>query len=620
MDGVSAQATRAGSPERQRTTLSFDALTLHAVADELRKRVVGGQVQKLVLTGPLSLGLEVYARGARTNVLISVDPQAARVCLTRERPARASEAVTPLLLLLRKYVRDGRIEGLDQPPLERILELRFSTVGADRGSDEDGVQRACLIIEVMGRRSNAVLVSEDGTVMDALRRAGRDKNPSRPILPHLAYRPPPSQDRLNPWAMDVWDRLRELAAGAPDARLTDLLGRELSGFSPLLAREAAFRAAESLDATAGAADWTAVHRVVSELLAPARGQALWAPSLARAEGRVVAFAPYRLHHLEATCELSDVSSISEAIEDAYGEQPAASGGRSRGVPSADPLLGPVLESIDARRRLVDRRRNALARSREAAGNPDELREAGQMILALAHEIREGQETLRIGDREIPLDPRETAVENAQRYFRDYKRARDAGRRVPELLQKADLEMAYLDDMEALAEMLDDPGRLRALRDELRSSGVLRDRPPNARRQKRAVDDGARPLTVPLSEGFTALVGTSAKGNERVTFDLAGQEDVWLHARQIPGAHVIVRTGGRSLARPVLLEAAALAAYYSRGRDAGRVAVDWTLRKHVRKTRGGPAGLVSYINEQTVDVEPRPPSPAGRGPEQVRSAG
>ena len=578
--------------------------------DELRTRAVGARVQKLALVDEWTVALELYGRGERSTLLVSTDPHAARVSLTSDRATRASDAVTPLLLLLRKYVRDGRIEDLDQPTLERILELRVSK--RDDGGD---LRDVSLIIEVMGRRSNMVMVSADGTIMDALRRASAEKNPIRPILPHRRYEPPPGQDRLDPFASDTWDALRVLAGQAPEAGLADLLGRQLAGFSGLVAREAAFRAAGRLDVTAGEVDWSLVRARVGELLAPVRAQTGWAPSVTLEDGRVVAFAPYRLSHLESGYDVHDVASISEAIERGYADRTAV-GGKKALAPGENALTRPLFDAIRARRSLVERRRNALERSRASAGDPDELRETGQAILGAVHEIRPGQETFVVGERKVTLDPRESAVQNAQRYFREYKRAREAGKRVPELMGQAARELAYLDDMETLVSLADDPGRLNQLRDELRASGVLRDRAPRAPKKgfkARAHDDGPRLLTVPLADGYVALVGTSAKGNERVTFELATQDDIWLHARQIPGSHVILRTAGREPPRPILEQAAGLAAHFSRSREDSRVPVDWTPRKFVRKIRGGPPGLVSYVNERTLDVTPRAPAGVGSAP-------
>jgi predicted ribosome quality control (RQC) complex YloA/Tae2 family protein len=496
---------------------------------------------------------------------------------------------------------------LSQPPLERVIELRVSK------RDDDGNPReVSLIIEVMGRRSNAVLVAEDGAILDALRRATAERNPVRPIMPRRRYEMPPAQDRRSPFAMDTWDHLIALAGRQPEGGLVELLGGELAGFSRLVAREVAFRATGAIDTPVSRADFSAVFDTVLSLTNPARGEGSWSPSVARFEGHVVAFAPYRLTHLESQCIVEDITSISAAVERGFADREGAEA--LAGLPeTANQMARPLVDAIQVRRKVVNRRRNALVRSREAAGDPEPLRVTGQSILAHDHVIQPRQERLQVDGLDIRLDPRETASQNAQRYFKEYKRARDAGRRVPELLAVADREIAHLDEMDVMVRMADDPSRIRALREELRVAGILRDRAP-AKVQKRGKyspapkrDDGPRPITVPLPDGFVAYIGTSAKANEHVTFDMAGQDDLWLHARQRPGSHVIVRTAGQKLPERVLQRAAELAAFYSQGRTDTRVAVDWTPRKFVRRIRGGPPGLVSYINEQTVDVPPRGPA-------------
>ena len=258
-------------------SLSFDALTLHAVVDELRTRFNGGRVQRVTLLDEWSLALELYANGERASLLISADPHAARVCLTRDRPERAAEHVTPFLLLLRKYVRDGRLETLSQPPLERVLELRVS-----KRDDEGSAREVGLIIEVMGRRSNAVLVSEDGAILDALRRASAEKNPVRTILPKRRYELPPAQDRRSPMAADTWDHLVSLAELKAAGKLAELLASELAGFSRLAAREVAFRATGDVEATVRFATWSRVHETVdcadrlpSESWAPGARWSYW---------------------------------------------------------------------------------------------------------------------------------------------------------------------------------------------------------------------------------------------------------------------------------------------------------------------------------------------------------
>ena len=220
--------------------MTFDALTMSAVRHELEATVLGGQVQRVVQTGPLGLGFELYASRRRWSLVCSAEPEAARVALARSRPVRETDTPSPLLLLLRKYVRDGRIVRIEQPSYERMLRLQVAKREA-----EDVHGEVALIIETMGRRSNVILVDRDDVVLEALRRVGPTRNPRRPLLPRRPYLPPPAQARLDPRDSSSYAQLAG-EAGA-DTSLPDLLARRLAGFSPLAAREVAFRASGRVD-------------------------------------------------------------------------------------------------------------------------------------------------------------------------------------------------------------------------------------------------------------------------------------------------------------------------------------------------------------------------------------
>lgn len=574
--------------------MTFDAIALHAAKDELVAAASGGRVDNVVLVGPLTLGLHIYARGRKSYVVASAEPTVARVCLVPGPPRRASDRVTPFLLLLRKYVRDGRIVHIRQPRLERLLELRIASYLDGRPHE------VSLIIEVMGRRSNVVLVDEDGAILDALRRAGPDHNPGRPILPHLRYQPPPAQDRLDPLDPLTWLLLRDMAMASPPApALSELLAAKLAGLSPQLAREVAFRATGSVGTPADRCDWSAVRQTVDELLAPIDGRGTWSPCVVRdEEGQVVAFAPYWLSHLDQF-NITPMPSISAAIVEAYG-QPLP-----RSVGDAAALAAPLLAQLDEERRRLERRIAALERSMELAARAEELRLSGEAVLASLASIREGQTDLEFDGRPVALDPSLSPLENAQRYFAEYRRARDAAQKVPALTAQAQADLQYVLQARTLLELAETPARVKEIRCELEEAGFLRAKVQPRRTARSSGGRGSlpSPMKFTTSDGLPVLVGTSGRGNEVVTFRLAGPEDVWLHARGFPGAHVILKTGGRPAPHSSLVEAAQLAARYSAARQDGRVPVDWTLRKHVRKAKGGRPGLVLYTGEETILVEP-----------------
>jgi predicted ribosome quality control (RQC) complex YloA/Tae2 family protein len=572
--------------------MPFDALAASAVRGEIARCLVGGRVQKTHFADEQSLVLEVYAQGQRRWLLATANAEAARCHLVSAAPARGTDRVTPFLLLVRKHVRDARLAGIDQPDLERVYYLRFTH------RNESGLLReVTLVLELMGRRSNFVLVHEDGTILDSLRRVSAQTNPARPLVPRGRYVPPPTPDRLDPRLATSYFALEErLGAARPSERtLAQLLQANLAGLSPFLAEELSYRATgEHRVALPRALPSTALHHAAEELFAPLSTGA-WQPTVVLSEGEPVDAAPYYPSHVEPA-QLEPARSMSEAFERVHAapRRPVRHG----------LVRAPLQAALADRRAQLERKLAALGRSLEGSERAAGLRVAGETILANVHAITLGQDRLVVGDQEIALDPTRSAVENAQQYFEEYTRARDAARIVPELLEETENELRYVAEMAAQVELAEDAGTIEQLRRELVAAELLA---PNRGEAKRGRPAPARGGTRQVQlDGHEVLIGLSAEGNARVTFDLSGPEDLWLHARGVPGSHVIVRTGGRPPEPRLLERAARLAARHSTARDEATVLVDWTPRKHVRKIKGAPPGLVTYTHEQTLRVRPQEP--------------
>jgi predicted ribosome quality control (RQC) complex YloA/Tae2 family protein len=241
-----------------------------------------------------------------------------------------------------------------------------------------------------------------------------------------------------------------------------------------------------------------------------------------------------------------------------------------------------------------------------------LRRAGELILTHQADLAAGSAELVIDGEIVELDPLLTAVENAQAYFARYRKAREAEERVPVLLEEARQNEAHLADLRALVEVADGMDSIRALRREVSAAtgaktpadGTKPSAKASATRGKTPAKAAAPYRRVPLGDGWEALVGTSAAGNATVTFDLAAPDDLWLHARAVPGAHVILRTNNRTPPDERVERAAELAAWHSAARTAGAVEVDVAAKRHVKKIPNAPPGLVRYTNERTVRVTPR----------------
>ncbi len=607
----------------------FDALTLAAVAGELRETVVGGRVQRVVMTGPLSVALEIYAGHRRHYLLISAHPRFARVHLSEAKPSRGVETQPPLLLLLRKYVLRGWIVGLEQPDLERVLVISIAkrppkrNTGAegapgaqldaqpdlDDDEEEDGhaaglpapdedVVRSELVVEVMDQRSNIVLVGDDNVILGCARPVTPQMS-RRPILPREPYELPPPQEKRDPRTITA-NGVRSLlaegggapAAGpAPRAKPQDLaraLVGAYRGLSPLAAREAVFRAVGRADAPlAPDLPWEQVAAQVRALVtAPPE------PSLAPGEDGPAAFAPYMLTHLPGA---RPVASISAALEAYYAPREQLTAHHQRRSALRARLQG-------ARERL-ERQRRALATELERARELDRLRWEGEMIFAFMHELAPRQSELVVEGRTIALDPRKSPVENAQERFRAYDKAKGALEGVPERLREVEAKLAGLDETLALLELAEGYEQIEAIAREAVAEGYL---PADGQSRKAKPPRPLPPLRLESSDGYTIYVGRSAGQNEQVTFRLGAPDDLWLHARGVPGAHVIIKSGGREVPERTLLEAAGLAAFFSARRTDASVEVEIAPRRQVRRVRGGPAGLVTYHAERALRVAPRPP--------------
>ncbi len=572
----------------------FDALTMACVADDLRRTVLGGRVQRVLLADRLSVGLEIYADRQRHYLLASAHAELGRLLLSSEKLRRGMDGETGLLLLLRKYARGAILSEIEQPPFERVLRLELDH--PEWGSSN-------LMFEIMGRYSNIILVDGAGRVLDAIKRVSPEMSPVRPVLPGRPYEMPPPQAKLSPADLTEY-RLRQILADQePGTQVWQALVRGLLGVSPLLAREVAYRALGQARATvAGVERITPLLNAVRELLAPLDLGA-WQPTVVQEDGELVAYAPYRVTHRG---EPEPMPSISYAIE-VY----------TQSVASGDPYAAakrPVREALERARGRLERRRQALERSLAEAEAADQWRQWGEWILAYAHTIAPGQQEL-VADTGagepliIPLDPGLSAVDNAQAYFGRYRKAQRAAEEVPARLREAMLALRDLEQIETDLVLAANRPEVQEVREVLVERGHV----PVKKQRRRAALPRSEPLALTSPDGLSILVGRNSRQNDQVTFRLASSDDLWFHVQGVPGAHVIVRSGGQETPPATIRRAAELAAYYSPLRDEADVVVVYTERRHVRRVPGAAPGLVTYRHEGTARVVPKGPSQGDERP-------
>ena len=593
----------------------FDVLTTAALVDQLSNDVQNGRVQQVGMISRHSLWMEIYANRRRQHLIISIEPGGEAVYLQGEEPVFDRQLVTPLLLLLRKYVRGGRIVSIQQPPLERIVRLTIArrlvpppgsaepvTVpdveldsegeeDDDEAAEDEDVTFVDLVVEIMGRHSNVLLVDNDEQIMESAKRVTAAMSRVRPISPKLPYAAPPPRNGLDPRRLTTAALAPLVESSQHRKVLLHALPAAVSGLSPQIAAEAAHLA------RLGEADWPVdagvLAREIRRLFEPLITGA-WSPAVYRNEEQeVVAFAAQPLRHLQAVYAENQVSSISDAVRLSIASATASSG--KHGVRAQ--RLAASIESalVRSRSKLA-----ALRAEEERHQNREQLREWGELIYGYLWQISPGDAELVVDGRRIPLDPRLEPKTQARDYLEQYRTGQQSEVQIERVRAATEREVAYLDQLQLLAQQAVAIEDIDDLEREWQARGLShekRDSKPRSSGKKRTTPV----LTV---TGNDIFVGRSGAENDHVTFEIAGQDDTWLHARRVPGSHVIVRWGSREREdEATLMRAAEIAAFFSKSRSSGRVEVDITARRFVRKIKGGGPGLVTYQNERTVSVRP-----------------
>ncbi|HEX8728168.1 MAG TPA: NFACT RNA binding domain-containing protein, partial [Ktedonobacterales bacterium] len=650
------------SYEEDDTMPAVDALTLAALAGELRAELHGARIDDVIQPTPHAIALQCWGGGRNRWLLATAHPQLARIHLIDQKPRKLVTEPPAFVMLLRKHLEGARIVAVRQPRWERIVEIGFG-----RGpAAADGVTTAWLVVEIMGRLSNLILRGDDGVILGALHLVSAEVNLYRAIVPHALYRYPPPQTRTIRGetlprlhgevvtANDLSDAAQAVLAESQAEHGTEgtasepksarrkgrrgrreaptvagLLAAQIEGFSRDLGREIAARALASSDEPL--ADDLPWERIAAEAraLAELPETANWEPTLVYGDesGETpTAFAVY-LPRQFGDASLRACASANEMLATFYHDAEWR-----LALESAKRDLRHLLQTIRDR---CARKDGALHGELATIEEAQTLREEADLLLAFQAEIARGQTSVTLVNpfgvgttRTLTLDPRFTTVENANRRYARYHKLQRATSLIPPQIEANHVELARVDQLLTDLALAETPAEIALVRAEVVEAGYLRgasakqaQKPAKTPKQpkwakgsksgksaqKPRRPEGGTPLRRESSDGMALLVGKNSRQNEEVTFHQASANDTWLHARGVPGAHVIIRNGGRPVAEATLREAAALAAYYSQSRLAGSVPVDYTEQRYVRHMKGGGPGMVIYERERTLHVAPGDPA-------------
>lgn len=561
----------------------MDTFTISALADELNAAIIGGRVQDVIDVDALGIGLEIYANRQRHYLYLSADPLHPRLHLVDAKLRRGLPKPTQLGLLLRTTIEGGIVGEISQPPWERLLEIEISS----------GAAEYRLIAEMMPRRANVLLV-RDGLILDCLNRVGPDENRYRLSLPNHDYVPPPPiRGQLDPAQVTESD-LRRLLANAekPSTQARRLLPGRILGISPLLAKEIVFRATGAIDARAVDTDSAALYAAFKAVVEPLL-QRRWQPGIGSVDGLPAAYGVLPLSQMD----WQDSASVSASMQQYFGA--------ISGIDAYKEAKKPVQAAIDEARVKLRSKIASLQKGLRDESELQRLRQSGELILAYQYALSAGQRELRAQynadepELLVTLDPDRSPLENAQNYFRRYEKAKSANDAVPALVSETRLELDFIEQLEndlaTASNWLEIDDVIQILQTRGHWQGVPRKRIGGGGRQG--------PLRIVSRDGYVIWLGRNSRQNEQVTFKRANAQDLWLHARDVPGAHVIIRNDGRRISEQLIAEAAAVAAWYSKRQHDASVQVDCTRVKYVKAIKGAGPGMVTYRNESSLFVQP-----------------
>ena len=539
--------------------MSFDGFFLHHMTEELRQELLYGRIQKINQPFEQELVLQIRSKRQNHKLLLSAHPVFGRIQLTHtafENPA----VPTTFIMVMRKYLQGATIESIEQIDNDRILEISVS----NKNEIGDNVA-ATLIIEIMGKHSNIILMDKaSGNIIEAIKHVGFSQNSYRTILPGSSYVTPPQTDKRNPFTISD-EKLFEIL------HTEDLSARSLQNLFQGLGRDTAAELSQ---------------RLTSDKLKIFRA---FFTSSTQATLTSKSFTPILFADSQ-----KEFPSLSQLLDAFYQDKAE----RDRVNQQASELIHRVENELEKNRKKLTKQEQELV----ATENAEEFRQKGELLTTFLHQVPNNQDQVELDNYytsekiTIVLDKALTPNQNAQRYFKKYQKLKEAVKHLTGLIEETKETIQYLESVETALSQAN-LTEIAEIREELIQTGFIR------RRQREKIQKRKKPEKYLSTDGQTIiLVGRNNLQNDELTFKMAKKEELWFHAKDIPGSHVVI-TGNLQPSDEVKTDAAELAAYFSKARLSNLVQVDMIEVKKLNKPTGGKPGFVTYTGQKTLRVTP-----------------
>lgn len=570
--------------------MALDGIFLRHIKKEIEQTALGARVSQIYQPNRDELVLILRGYEGSKKLLLSSRANSPRVnfCVkTPENPAQP-----PMFcMLLRKRLGGGKLVGVRQLGCDRVLFLDFECI--NELGDMEGLSIVC---EIMGMYSNLIVINRDtGVIIDAIKRVDLTMSSRRFVLPNIKYELPDAQKKLN--ILEHTPEEVALAAALPaEMPLAKALMQVIQGVSPIVTRELAFRVSEGATNRAEGVLREKLLGVLADFKKIAENCGETPCIVYREDGRPMDFCFMPIRQYGGYAAVKETEGFSATVDEFYEERDA----RERMRVKSHSLQKLLTNLIDRTARKIIKQQAELAQ----CGNREQLRVTGDLLHANLYRIERGASMVEVENFydennalvQIRLNPAISPAANAQKYYKDYQKAKTAETVLAEQIEKGQAELAYLESVADSVDRAETERELSQIREELTEQGYLRR--PKGRQPKQAQ---LPPKEFVTSDGFVVLVGRNNRQNDKLTLKTAAKTDVWLHTKDIHGSHVIIRTEGKPVTETALLEAAQLAAYHSKARESTNVPVDYTLVKHVSKPAGAKPGMVIYVKNNTLYV-------------------
>lgn len=570
--------------------MALDGLAVHALVNELSEALSGGKVDKIFQPERDKIILNIRNQNKNFKLLLSVNPQGARVNITEN--TYENPIVAPnFCMLLRKHLQPSRLVSVTQPEFERTVVLTFECQ-----TELFDIVEKKLIIEIMGHFSNIIFVDEKGLIIDALRQVDYTTSSKRQVLPALPYELPPKQGK------EVFNGENINIDFSLDIRADKYLTDKYLGFSPLISRELVFSATGQTDTRLAEFSQAQREKFIFSLkmLNETLTQNNYAPCVIF-DGKPVEFYYKNIGQYGANALVKSYETFSEAIEAFYLEKDEQE--------HVKRLSGDILKVItNAQTRIAKKIEAQLADIAECE-KALKFKDMGDLITANIYLLKQGQEKASLMDYTkdppqetvIELDKSLTPARNAQRYYKKYKKAVTALEILNVQIPEGEKELIYLDSVFEELVRAKTSADVDEIRAELSESGYMK-KSQQKKNPKKAKTYAPKIPSVVSADGFTIYIGKNNLQNDYLTLRMADKRDIWFHTKEYPGSHVVVAANGEKVPDSTLNEAAEIAAKNSKAGTGGLVAVDYTEIKNVKKQPGAKPGMVIYTTYKTAYIK------------------